>query len=164
MCLRVPTYNNVAVIDQAEKCLEPQKTYFAETALEFREILRPEVKLIRRRQSSELLPLSTERDLNKNTRSRKKDSYIWFSAGPRSFVMWKRKLYYTLYYTHANYTLFWKNTKNNKTHFMVEKNERKILSSGRPIVYAILTLIKVLVWYIFCSRYYTLHKEQRTQL
>lgn len=60
-------YNNVAVIDQAEKCQEPQKTYFAETALEFREILLPEVKLIRRRQSSRLLPLSSERDLNKNT-------------------------------------------------------------------------------------------------
>lgn len=49
-----------------------ENIFRGETTLEFREILRPEVKLIRRRQSSGLLPLSSERGLNKNTCSRGK--------------------------------------------------------------------------------------------
>lgn len=92
-------YEKVAVIDQAKKSEEPQKTYFAETVLEFCEILRPEVKLIRRRQSSELLPLSSERGLNKNTCNRKKGKKkkIRLSRSHTAFIF--RKNFITFRYT-----------------------------------------------------------------
>jgi len=90
----------VAVIDQAEKCQEPQKTYFAETALEFREILLPEVKLIRRRQSSGLLPLSSKRDLNKNACNWKQS--VWFSGSSVSPFLYEN-IPIALRHMYANY-------------------------------------------------------------
>jgi len=82
---RLPTTRQWAIKLKNVRNHEKHISFLHEIAREFREISRTKVKLIRQRQSSWLLSLSSERDWNKNTLPKNSvwcsESYTAFASG-----------------------------------------------------------------------------------
>lgn len=125
---------------------------FRKTALEFREILLLEVKLIRRRQSSGLLSLSSERDLNKNTYNWKQS--IWFSGSVYVAFPLRKKDYIPIALRHiyANYISILKQI--TSEYFIAVKEERCVTHTDAKHLstynFVILTLVTENIFKFLC--------------